>query len=327
MSSAASDPDAPMPEKPQDLDRLSRLLTEGQLTEQEFSALRSMVLDPAPALDVGDLGSVSTGSTPPGGPATSSDVAYPKTRTHPSYWLTVVSGGLAWFFGKEFGLVAWAGALVAAVVLNRVQQRKGRWMAWVALALSVIYAFANAVDMGHIGTFASASNPTSTPTTGPEYPPDSFGTTVDDMKSRWNKMATEHMNLAHLSLGKLYTEKGGGPHGLNDVWFTFDDGSRFTALADNDGWVYEVGVVAAGQPSPLIGKYFIQQVSLLARTKYPLRPNSPNDIFELLGLGELDNWRAGYWVTKDYRDETWEVLMLNEGVAVSVYPQESTLFH
>lgn len=312
-----------MLENTQDPERLSTLLEEGLITEKEYTALRNLT-DPTSGTSVADTGAEDIGVGTSEHPMSDRDGEDRTGRIHPAYWLAGVAGGLGWFFGKEFGLVAWVGAIVAAVVLGQIRLKKGRWMAWVALALSVIYACANVIEMGHVGS--PRAEAISTPTTTiPAYPTDSWGMTVDEMKALWNRTATERMNLAHLSIGKLYTERADGPHGLDDVWYTFDDGSRFSMLADRNGWVYEVGVAVAGEPHPLMGQYFIQQIDLLARTMHYVS-NAPNDVFRLLGLDDLDNWKAGYWKTAEYRDATWEVLMLNEGVAVAVYPQRSTLF-
>ena len=304
-----------MPDLPSDHERLSKLLEEGRITQSEFATLRSQVLTGDPDQEDEEPTAASSGDVV-------ADEA--KRRIHPMYWVALAVGGVAWFFGKDFGLLAWTGVVFSLVVLIRLRHRRGRWMVWVALALSVVYAFANAIEMGHLGSGADALQASPT-TTLPEYPSDSFGITIDELKGLWNKAATERMNLAQLSVGKIFTEKRSGPHGLDDFWYSFDDGSRFGGLADSDGWVYSVGVTVAGEPHPITGDYFLKQVELLARTMHGA-PRAPDEVLALLGLGDLENWRDGYWVTEDYRSWTWEVLMLDEGVAVSVYPQRSTLF-
>jgi hypothetical protein len=54
------------------------------------------------------------------------------------------------FFGRDFGLIAWAAVGISVIVLALVKTKKLRWMAWFSLALGSIYSVANLYAWGHL---------------------------------------------------------------------------------------------------------------------------------------------------------------------------------
>jgi len=133
------------------LERLSKLLDDGNISTDEYETLKQQVLEePAPTSEQSD-------TLPPAQPPPQQEA--PERQVTPGlYWAALVLGIASVFLGGTFGLVAWATVAVSAWALYSLKVDFRRWMAWTGVALGVVFSLMNVYLNGHFDSLLGGTD-------------------------------------------------------------------------------------------------------------------------------------------------------------------------
>lgn len=125
------------------LERLARLLDEGKLTRDEFDSLKREIMS-TPDSAAMHVGSHEPGARETTQPRTGESGAPMDGGLVPQIYKWAFGLGLASvFLGGTFGLLAWATVALSGWALYSTRSKRGRWMAWVGLALGLVFSLMN----------------------------------------------------------------------------------------------------------------------------------------------------------------------------------------